>query len=214
MPKSDLAPTLSETSLELTLLRHGRSRADDEAVHEGRYDSPLTAVGESQAERLAVYWAARPPGFERVVCSSLLRARRTAEIVSAALGLVPEPDDAWREFDNGPLAGLPFAEAERRYPEPAFRHRYAPYTKDGGESYMAAVRRVGGALEHLWQRPERRVLVVAHGGCLNVALRELLQASLQTSFAFGDTSFAVVSVSRRAAGAVLRALAQTPHLPK
>ena len=26
-------------------MRHGRSRADDEMVHEGRYDSPLTDIG-------------------------------------------------------------------------------------------------------------------------------------------------------------------------
>lgn len=31
--------------IELTLLRYGRSAADDKKVHEGRYDSPLTAVG-------------------------------------------------------------------------------------------------------------------------------------------------------------------------
>lgn len=31
--------------IHLTLLRHGRSRADDEEVHEGRYDSPLTEAG-------------------------------------------------------------------------------------------------------------------------------------------------------------------------
>jgi len=31
--------------LHLTLLRHGRSRGDDENVHEGRYDAPLTEVG-------------------------------------------------------------------------------------------------------------------------------------------------------------------------
>jgi broad specificity phosphatase PhoE len=37
--------------LELTLLRHGRSRADDEQVHDGRYDSPLTALGIEQAGR-------------------------------------------------------------------------------------------------------------------------------------------------------------------
>ena len=29
-------------------MRHGRSRADDELVHEGRYDSPLTDVGRAR----------------------------------------------------------------------------------------------------------------------------------------------------------------------
>ena len=34
-------------------LRHGRSLADDEYKHEGRYDSPLTDIGKQQAETTA-----------------------------------------------------------------------------------------------------------------------------------------------------------------
>ena len=198
--------------LELTLLRHGRSRADDEEVHEGRYDSPLTAVGVTQAVKLAAYWIERPPGFERVVCSSLVRARHTAEIIGAALGLEVEPDDAWMEFDNGPVAGLARAEARLRYPTPAFRGRFEPFTAEGGESYATFFRRINGALETLIQSPLNRVLVVAHGGCLNVALRDLLRTPMQTSFAFGDTSFAEVRVSRYSDEVRLLSLNQTPHL--
>src|SRR5687768_2228091 len=62
----------------LVLLRHGRSRADDEGVHEGRYDSPLTAVGRDQATRLAQHWREAGTHFDRIVCSSLVRARETA----------------------------------------------------------------------------------------------------------------------------------------
>ena len=147
-----------------------------------------------------------------MVCSSLVRARRTAEIVGAALGLVVTADDAWREFDNGPLAGLSHAEAQRRYPEPAFRHRFERFTADGGESYAAFSKRINGALEGLVQSPHTKILVVAHGGCLNVALRELLGAPPQTSFAFGDTSFAEVTVPRCSDRVRLKSLNRTPHL--
>ena len=34
--------------MQITLMRHGRSRADDEMVHEGRYDAPLTDIGRAQ----------------------------------------------------------------------------------------------------------------------------------------------------------------------
>ena len=198
--------------LELTLLRHGRSRADDERVHEGRYDSSLTAVGEAQAEKLAAYWREHPPGFERVVCSSLVRARRTAEIIGEALGLEVTPDNAWREFDNGPVVGLTYAEAKERYPEPAFRGRFERFTADGGESYAGFARRINGALEQLMQSPHTNVLVALHGGSLNVALRDLLHAPVQTSFAFGDTSFSEVTVSRGSDKVRLKSLGRTPHL--
>lgn len=199
-------------SLELTLLRHGRSRADDERVHEGRYDSPLTEIGVAQAQKLAAYWTENPPRFEYIVCSSLMRARRTAEIVGSALGLAVTPDDAWREFDNGPVAGLTFGEAKRRYPASAFHHRFTPYTPDGGESDAAFARRVDGALEQLFLSPHRRVLVVAHGGCLNVALRNLLRTQGATGFSFGDTSFARIIVSRTSDGVSLVSLNQQLHL--
>ena len=203
---------MTRSSLTLTLLRHGRSRADDERVHEGRYDSPLTEVGERQAAKLAAYWQEYPPGFELAVCSSLVRARRTAEIIGEALGLEVTPSDVWREFDNGPVAGLSFEEAERRYPEPTFRHRFETYTQDGGESYAATSRRISEALERLVQSSYTNVLVVAHGGCLNVALRDLLQVPVQISFAFGDTSFAEVLVSRQSEQVRLLSFNRTPHL--
>ena len=84
----------------LVLLRHGRSRADDEGVHEGRYDSPLTDVGRDQATRLAQHWRETGVRFDRVVCSSLVRARETAEIVATALGVDVEVSDLWMERDN------------------------------------------------------------------------------------------------------------------
>lgn len=96
------------THLHLTLLRHGRSRADDENVHEGRYDSPLTEVGQAQAEALAVYWTAYPPSFDAAFCSTLLRAHQTARIVTDALKLPLTPTDLLRENVAG-AQGRPLA---------------------------------------------------------------------------------------------------------
>lgn len=164
------------TALHLTLLRHGRSRADDEDVHEGRYDSPLTDAGLAQAQALADHWRAHPPGFERAFCSTLQRARQTAEVVAGALSLPLQPGDLWREWDNGPLAGLARDEAQRRYPIPAFRHDLDPFTADGGESQAAIRARALLALESVWQSGASNVLVVSHSGFLNSVLRELTGA--------------------------------------
>lgn len=200
-------------TLQLTLLRHGRSLADDENVHEGRYDSPLTKLGKAQARDLAAYWQSYPPGFEQIVCSSLLRARETATIVAAALNLTPKVDANWMEFDNGPVAGLAFEEARQRYPIPTFRGRYEAFTSDGGESTMSFLRRAQMALETLMQSDFTNVLVVAHGGILNMALRDLLGAS-RGRFAFGDTAFARVVVYRNSDEAVLTGVNLQPHLDK
>jgi 2,3-bisphosphoglycerate-dependent phosphoglycerate mutase len=174
----------------LVLLRHGRSRADDEGVHEGRYNSPLTEVGRDQARRLARRWEDTDVRFDRVVCSSLVRARETAEIVGTALGVTVEVSDLWMERDNGPLAGLTEDEADARFPPPPFRSRWAPLTTSGGESIEALHRRASEALEALLRGPGERLLIVAHGGVLNAAMRVLLGAGRDSHFHFSDNGLA------------------------
>ena len=194
----------------LVLLRHGRSRADDELVHEGRYDSPLTEVGRDQATRLAQHWQDERMHFDRIVCSSLVRARETAEIVAAALALDVEVSALWMEHDNGPLAGLSEDEANARFPPPIFRSRWAPLTASGGESVQAIHRRASEALEALLQGSGERLLVVAHGGILNAALRVLLGAGLHTHFLFSDNGIAELVVDDRTDEVRLVSLGRSP----
>lgn len=197
--------------MRFTFLRHGRSLADDQGVHEGRYDSPLTDVGQAQAQQLARYWQAHPPGFDRLACSPLVRAYETARIIGAALNLTPHADPDWMEFDNGPLAGLPRDEALARYPMPEARGRFEPLTADGGESEAAFHRRAGAALELLITGPGDHVLVVAHGGILNAALHELIRSD-RVVFAFGDTGFTTVRVDRSRDRVQVLGVNQQPHL--
>ncbi len=198
-------------TLHLTVLRHGRSRADDENVHEGRYDSPLNPEGEAQAAALAAYWTAHPPGFDRAYCSTLQRAHGTARIVTNALGVPLTPTDLLREWDNGPLAGMGREEALERYPIPAFRHDLDPFTAQGGESQAAIRARALHALELVWNGGGQRVLLVTHGGFGNSLLRELL--GMQRGwFAFGDTAFATLRLSRGSHTALLTGVNLTPHL--
>lgn len=200
-------------TLHLTLLRHGRSRADDENVHEGRYDSPLTGAGREQARKLAAYWLAHPPGFEAAICSSLLRAHGTAQIVCEALELAPQISDLWREYDNGPVAGLSREEARARYPIPDFRHDFAPFTVDGGESQAQIRARALTGLHELWALPHSNILVVSHGGFLNSVLRELTGAT-RGWFAFGDTAYARVRLNRGSHTAVVLGVNEQPHEPE
>ena len=68
-------------------MRHGRSRADDEMVHEGRYDSPLTDVGRAQVRTCAEQWKRSGVTFDLIVASTLIRASESAQIVSEVLGV-------------------------------------------------------------------------------------------------------------------------------
>ena len=178
----------------ITLVRHGRSKADDEGVHEGRYDSPLTEIGRAQAEKRALELLNQGLSFQLIIASPLIRAQETARILSAILKVTVETEQDWIEMDNGPLAGLPFDIAAKAYPRPTFRNPYERLAGNG-ESEWSLYTRAGRAVEKLVQRGEGQYLVVAHGGILNAALRTILGVvpwgnEQGIVFAFGDLGYA------------------------
>ena len=199
----------------LTLLRHGRSRADDENVHEGRYDSPLTETGRTQALALAARWQQEQIHFNVVVSSPLCRASETAAIVGKALGIDPTYDDDLMERDNGLAAGMPLNEVERQYSQPATVSPYAPWFVNG-ESEAEFHRRAGSILERLVRMELDSLLVVAHGGILNAILRNAVNAPLPTFggpyFAFGDTAFAQLRYEIERCGWYIKLINDTKHL--
>ena len=181
-------------TLEIVFMRHGRSRADDENVHEGRYDSPLTHIGEAQARARAARWVTAGVRFDMIISSPLLRARRTAEIMAEALGVRVEVDPDWMEFDNRPLAGLAFAVADRDYPAPTFRNPYEPFF-GVGESDWEIYCRAARAVEHVVRRGLDRTLVIAHGIILNTAFRTIVGVQPRMNrqgiwFGLGDNGYA------------------------
>ena len=178
----------------VTFLRHGRSRADDEEVHEGRYDSPLTEVGRAQVQTRAQEFLMRKIHFDGIVASTLQRAHETAAIIAEALHVPLETDPDWMEMDNGPLAGMPREEAAARYPRPAFRNPYEAFCGTG-ESDWDIYCRGARAVEKIIRRGAGNYLVVAHGGILNAALRTIVGAQpfvnqQGIAFGFGDTGYA------------------------
>ena len=200
-----------EDQISIIFMRHGRSQADDEGVHEGRYDSPLTEVGRSQVKARAEEWKEQGVRFDRIICSSLIRAQESARIVGRLLEVPVEADDRWMEMDNRPLAGLPFDVAEVRYPRPKFRNPYEPF-HGVGESETALHCRAALALEALVRHGPGKYLVVSHGGFLNAVLRNIVGAQPPVNgthgiwFTFGDTGFAGCSYAAKPHQWVLREL--------
>lgn len=180
--------------LQITLMRHGRSRADDEMVHEGRYDSPLTDVGRAQARSRAELWKQSGVTFDLIVASTLVRASETARIVGEVFDIPIEYDPDWMERDNGPLARLPFDEARERYPEPEFTNPFQPHVPSTGEgeSGWDLLSRGAMAVQSVIRRGYPSTLVVAHGGILNAAMCCIVGVSPHPGvvrFAFGDACF-------------------------
>ena len=85
------------------LARHGQTAYNLEGRFQGQLPVPLDETGRAQAGELAERAAAH--GFAALWCSTLLRARETAEIVSARIGLELKEDARLDGDERGRLDG-------------------------------------------------------------------------------------------------------------
>lgn len=174
------------------LARHGQTAYNHEGRFQGHSPVPLDATGREQAAALAGVAA----GVEIVSlwCSPLLRARETADVVAARIGLQPIEDARFVETDTGDWTDRSFAEVRAEDPEgfARFERSDPSFRYPGGESFAEQSARVQAGLADLRARPAALpALVVCHRGVIRLALvvalgseaagaREIANASLVT----------------------------------
>jgi probable phosphoglycerate mutase len=155
----------------LFLARHGETDDNREPIRvQGFTDTPLNDTGRRQAADLAERVA--PLGFVSLWSSDLSRARETADIVGARIGLSVRPDSRLREANRGRWEGRRFVDIEREEPEryAAWRGSPATFRFPGGESLRDQLARVTASLADVRRSREMPALVVCHGGSMRVAL--------------------------------------------
>jgi probable phosphoglycerate mutase len=155
----------------LYYVRHGETDWNVEGRLQGWHDPALNGVGRRQAAVCAdilrdlIERDGRLPGDCAYVVSPLQRARQTAEIMRAGLGLAPDDyrvDARLREIGFGEWEGLTLREIRARAPQAlAARERDKwKFVPPGGESYAQVALRMRDWYEAL----EGDTVVVAHGG--------------------------------------------------
>jgi 2,3-bisphosphoglycerate-dependent phosphoglycerate mutase len=154
-------------------------------------------VGRAQAQQRLEEFRAKQFHFDRIISSPLQRARAVAELMSEGLGVPLELDPDWMEQDNGKIAGLPYEEAEQRFPRPLFRSPYEKPYDGSGESEWETYTRAARAVQNLVNRGAGSYLVVAHGKILNCALWAIFGLSPSNGtpslrFSFADLGYAVL----------------------
>lgn len=189
-----LSPT--QPHYRVFLLRHAQSEGNAQGVLQGQTDYPLSDIGVQQADALARRWQNEKLSFDCIISSPLSRARQTAEIIAARLGAPLEFDENWMERNNGQIAGLRPEEIEQRGLRPHFVHLYQPIGVDG-ETQWELYLRAGRAIQDLLRRPPGKLLVVSHGGILNLAMYTILGIAPQANFhgprfRFRNASFATL----------------------
>jgi broad specificity phosphatase PhoE len=151
------------------LARHGQTAYNIEGRFQGQLPVALDDTGRAQAMELAERVAEH--GFATLWCSTLLRARETAEIVAARIGLKPKQDARLMETDAGDWTDRPFGEVQAEAPElfAKFIAGDPSFAFPGGESFAQQEVRVGAALDDV-EGGELPALVVCHGMVIRAAL--------------------------------------------
>ncbi len=156
----------------IALVRHGETDWNREHRIQGWTDVPLNAKGHTQAARLADELASQP--FTAIFSSTLARAHQTAQPVADRLQLPIQLDERLRERHLGALQGLTRQQISQHHPElnEALDEHRPNYQPPGGESIETFSGRVISALQAIAAaHPGGTVLLVAHGGVLDCALR-------------------------------------------
>ena len=159
------------TKLILYYVRHGETDWNVEGRLQGWHDPALNALGRRQAGVCAdilrglIKREGRSPIDYPYVASPLQRARQTAEIIRAALGLVPDDyrvDSRLREIGFGEWEGLTFRDVRSRAPQAlAARERNKwNFVPPGGESYAQVALR----MREWYDALDGDTVVIAHGG--------------------------------------------------
>ena len=140
----------------MIFLRHGETEGNRKGIYQFP-ETPLNQTGEAQAAEAASILALA--SIVRVAASPMMRAWRTAAVVTDGRDVTPEPDAALQERMYMGLFGTPVGTLDWRADPPAC------------ETLATFVHRTGHALTRwmsLEDDPEGDLLVVSHGGVLLV----------------------------------------------
>ena len=167
-------------STRIVAVRHGETAWNVDTRIQGHLDIPLNDTGLWQAAQLGQALSGEP--IAAIYASDLQRAHATGQAVAHTTGarLVAEP--GLRERSFGHFQGRTFAEIEAELPEHArrWRQREPDYAPEGGETLLQLRERVLHTTDTLAAcHPGEHIVLVAHGGVLDVLYRAATRQALQ-----------------------------------
>ena len=164
-------------------IRHGETAWNVDGRIQGQLDVPLNETGRWQAERLGRALAASEQA-SAVYSSDLLRAWDTARAVAERMGIPQRDALGLRERAFGRFEGKTFPDLEAQHPAETarWRRRDPDWAPPGGESLHDFRSRVLQATEALArQHLGEQIILVAHGGVLDVLYRRAIGAELEAT---------------------------------
>ena len=196
-------------------IRHGETAWNVDTRLQGHLDIPLNDVGLRQAQHLAHALVQRD-AIDAIYASDLSRAHTTAQAIAQATGHTVSTHPGLRERHFGAFQGRTFAEIEVELPEHAWhwRKRTPDWTPpEGGESLIDLRERIVATVDELAAlHPGQQVVMVAHGGVLDILYRAATHLELQAPRTRALTNTAVNRLLWTPQGLSLVGWGDTTHL--
>ncbi len=199
--------------MKLLIVRHGLTDWNLAQRFQGQSNIPLNGTGQKQAEALAVRLSAEP--IHAIYASDLQRAIVTAQAIAARHKCTNIPDSRLREINFGRWDGLTYGEIGQRdrVALAAWKSNILEVAPPSGETLSQLSERVGSVLDEIQKKHAgETVLIVAHGGPLQVMLCLALGFSPSTYWQFHLSIASISEVAFYPGGAILNSLNDTCHL--
>ena len=164
------------------IVRHGETDNNKKRVLQGRSDLPLNEVGIKQAEKVKEYFAEKDIQFDKVYSSPLIRAIKTAQIITGSTQVSSDAadnsadavpfvlDDHLLEMDYGPYEGCSLLD-----PPPEIIEFFSDFVNnsapEGMENLSDLVARMGRFMESLKKEGDQTILISTHA----IAMKGILE---------------------------------------
>ena len=164
----------------LILIRHGETQWTKLQKFQGSTDTRLTSKGRRQAYAIAK--ALKSSGIQHLYCSTLSRAKDTAEIIRRSIRKKVRTDGRLNELNFGHWEGKSRQQLlKERDPIYARWTRGQLLTPTRGESLQSMRKRSGNFIARcLKSHKGKRIAVVAHGGTIKMIIDEALNLPVRS----------------------------------
>lgn len=206
---------MSMNTTRILAIRHGETAWNVDTRIQGHLDIPLNAQGLRQAAHLAQALA-EGDAVDAVYASDLSRAHATASAIAQALHQSVTAHPGLRERHFGEFQGRTFAEIEVELPEHAWhwRKRTPDWVPPGGGESLEMLReRILKTVDELAARHTgQQIVLVAHGGVLDILYRAATRLELQAPRTWQLTNTAVNRLLWSPQGLSMVGWGDTSHL--
>lgn len=168
------------------LIRHGVTEWNRLGRAQGISDIPLNEDGMKQAEALAKRFTYGE--WDLLYSSNLIRARQTAEIVQQSIGAATVlTDERVREIDWGLMDGTTEEDRIARWGA-----HYRGLDLGSEDRQHVAKRGIAFLDQMAVQHPDKRILIVSHGGLIGFTLQHLLPQRFSKTI-IGNTALTILT---------------------